>query len=63
MAEPRDYGPGAEPIYCDCHGDQVMAVLRDGRLTITDKRRGILHFAVVESLDRRNGKEPDAREN
>lgn len=55
MAEKRDYGPGAEPIYCDCHGNQVMAVLREGRLTITDRRNGKIHFAIVDLTDRKNG--------
>lgn len=38
------------PVYCDCCGVDKrvkMADIRDGRLTILDKRHGRRHVAVV----------------
>jgi hypothetical protein len=47
------------PVYCDCCGVDrrvKMADIRDGRLTILDKRHGRRHVAVVvlDKLNDRN---------
>ncbi len=42
-------------IYCDCHGTEKLAEIRNGKLIIYDKRHGERHFVVL-SLEGKSGK-------
>ena len=41
---------GVHPVFCDCHGTQYMAKVRDGKLIIRIRKHGEYH-TVALSLD------------
>ena len=41
-------------VRCDCCGKEVLAVIRDGKLIITDRRHGQRHIAIVQAYQLAN---------
>ena len=44
-------GPIRTPIYCDCHGTEVMGYLVNGRLVWHDRRHGQTHTKVLDGIE------------
>ena len=53
-----------EPIFCDCHGDEVMAFIADRKLVIRQRRHGADHWVALhidKLLERIENKEVSVR--
>jgi hypothetical protein len=53
-----------EPIYCDCHGDEVMAFLSERKLIIRQRRHGADHWVSIhidKLLERIENKDVEVR--